>query len=324
MRVKVGLSIGGGVRALERIDPRELAGLGLRSVFVACAEDEMRWHAEEAAGFTRSCQAAELEVYAVPLGYGKVMDPDPSVDSLYVREHPRNLQLDSRGRRCGKACPNSPAFLEWFSSSMRTLAWLLECDGFLWDEPSFYFARGSWACRCDYCQRLFFAQHQQALPVDLDERVVAFRRTSIVMFLLAAVAAVHAADRRLISMVMPGSTVTSREAGIGMDGWDSLLESSAVDQLSVYAEWQTQGRDLEATIRSTHEAAERATRARQKGSGLWLGGSPHPRDKLLEGLQLAQLAGVEHLVIAGHQSLMGSAEFGKFRKSLARVIEQVR
>jgi len=143
LRVKVGLSIGGGVRALERIDPRELAGLGLRSVFVACAEDEMRWHAEEAAGFTRSCQAAELEVYAVPLGYGKVMDPDPSVDSLYVREHPRNLQLDSRGRRCGKACPNSPAFLEWFSSSMRTLAWLLECDGFLWDEPSFYFARGA-------------------------------------------------------------------------------------------------------------------------------------------------------------------------------------
>jgi len=322
--VKVGLSIGGGVAALERIDPHELAAIGLRSVFVAALEDEMRWQAEQAAAFTRSCQAAGLEVYTVPLGYGKVMDPDPSIESLYVREHPRNLQIDSRGRRCPKACPNNPAFLEWFSSNMRTLAWLLECTGFLWDEPSFYFARGSWACRCDYCQRLFFAQHQRDLPLDLDEDVARFRRASITMFLLAAAAASQAADRRLISVVMPSSAVSSREAGAGTDGWESLLESSAVDQLSVYAAWETHRGDMATTIRSIHEATSRAARAHHKKSMMWIGGSPQPRDKLLEALRIAYLAGVEHLVIAGHQTLMGSSEFGRFRKSLARVIEQVR
>lgn len=309
--------------ALETVDPRELAAIGFRSVFVACAEDEMRWHAEQAAAFTRSSQSAGLEVYAVPLGYGKVMDPDPSIDSLYVREHPQNLQIDSRGRRCGRACPNNPAFLEWFSSNMRTLAWLLECDGFLWDEPSFYYSRGSWACRCPYCKRLFFSQHQRELPVDLDEAAMRFRRASIVMFLLAAAAATQAADRRLLSLVMPSSSVSSREVGLGTDGWDSLLESSGVDRLSVYAPWQTQGRDMETAIRSTHEAASRAARARQKDSIMWIGGSPHPRDRLLAALQVAHLAGVKHLVIAGYQSLMGSAQFSRFGRSLTRVLEQV-
>jgi hypothetical protein len=311
------------VSALERIDPAELSAIGFSSVFVACAEDEMRWHAEQAAAFTRSCQAAGLEVYAVPVGYGKVMDPDPSIDSLYVHEHPQNLQIDSRGRRCAKACPNNPAFLEWFSSSMRTLAWLLECNGFLWDEPSFYYSRGNWACRCGYCQRLFYSQHQRDLPVDLDEAAMHFRRRSIVMFLLAAAAATQAADRRLLSLVMPSWSVSSREVGMGTDGWDSLLESSAVDRLSVYAAWQTQGREMETAIRSTYEAASRAAQARQKGSVMWVGGSPHPRDKLLEALQVAHLAGVEHLVIAGYETLVGSPQFSKFRKSLTRLMQQV-
>jgi len=321
--VKVGLSIGGGVGVLDSIDPRELVDIGFRSVFVACSEDEMRWHAERATAFTRTCKSVGLEVYAVPLGYGKVMDPDPSMESLYVREHPQNLQIDSRGRRCGKACPNNPAFLEWFSSNVRTLAWLLESDGFLWDEPSFYYSRGSWACRCQYCQRMFFAEHQRELPVDLDEDVTRFRRTSLIMFILAAAAAIQAVDRGLLSLVMPSSAVSSREAGLGTDAWNALLESSAVDRLSVYVPWQIQGREMAATIRSTHQAVSAAARAHQKSSLLWVGGSPHPRDKLLEVLQVAELAGVEHLVIAGHQTLMGSDAFSNFRKSLRRVIAQV-
>ena len=141
--------------------------------------------------------------------------------------------------------------------------------------------------------------------------------------LLAAVAATHAVDRRLVSLVMPSPSVSGRETGMGMDAWDALLESSAVDQLSVYVPWQAQGRDMETAIRTTHEAASRAARAHSKTSLLWVGGSPHPRDKLLEALQVASLAGVGHLVIAGHQTLVGSAAFQRFRGPLARVIAQV-
>lgn len=321
--VRVGLSIGGGVSALDDIEPRELAADGFSSVFVACYEDEMRWHAQQAADFCRSCQAAGLEVYAVPLGYGNVCSADASAESLYVREHPQNRQVDSRGRRAPHACPNSPAFLEWFSSNIRTLAWLLECTGFLWDEPSLHFTRGAWACRCRWCQRLYFAEHQQQMPLELTDAVVRFRRDSLLMFLLAAAAAIQAVDRRLQSLVMPTASSSSRELGLGADTLGPLAESSAVDALSVYVAWQSEGREMETAIRSAWEQVTAATRRHRKEAILWVGGSPHGRDRLLEALQVASGIGVPHVVIAGHQTLTASVAYERFRPSLSRTIEQV-
>lgn len=322
--MKVGLSIGGGVSAMERLNPRELAADGFASVFVACYEDEMRWHAQTAADFSRACQAAGLEVYAVPLGYGLVNDPDPSTESLYVREHPQNLQMDTRGRRAQKACPNNPAFLEWFSSNMRTLAWLLECRGFLWDEPAFYYARGAWACRCKWCQRLFHAAHQQPMPAELTDEVVRFRRDSLLMFLLAAAAAIQAVDRRLLSVVMPASSAGSREVGLAADTLEPVARHSAVDVLSVYVPWQSAGRDMEMALRGAQEEAAAAAGRHRKRSAVWVGASPHPRDRLLEALQVAAKAGVGHLVIAGDQSLTASPAYKGFRPALSGAIARVR
>lgn len=321
--MKVGLSIGGGVSALQHLEPRELAADGFASVFVACYEDEMRWHAEAAADFSRACQSAQLEVYAVPLGYGLVNDPDPSTESLYVREHPQNCQVDSRGRRAHKACPNNPAFLEWFSSNMRTLAWLLECRGFLWDEPSLYFSRGAWACRCPWCRRLFFAEHQQEMPLEIDDRVERFRRNTLLMFILAATAAVHAVDRRLLSMVMPTSSASSREVGLAADALQPLAQGSGIDAISVFVPWQSEHRDMEVALRTACEEAVAAARAHGRSAFTWIGGSPHPRDRLLDSLDVARKAGVEHLVIAGHQTLTASVAYERFREALARAIRGV-
>lgn len=322
--MRVGLSIGGGVSAMERLDPRELAADGFASVFLACYEDEMRWHAQTAADFSRACQGAGLEVVIVPLGYGKVLDPDASTDSLYVREHGQNCQLDSRGRRVQKACPNNPAFLEWFSSNMRTLAWLLECSGFLWDEPTLHSARGAWACRCEWCQRLFFAERQRQMPLEQDTEVEAFRRDSLLMFLLAGAAAIQAVDRRLASIVMPTSSASSREAGLADDALRPIAESSAADMLSVYVPWQSEGRDMEIAIRTTAEEAHAAAGKHDKPVVLWIGGSPHPRDRLLEALKIAKSAGGDHLIIAGHQTLTASVAYESFRPSLTRVIREIR
>lgn len=308
---------------MERLEPRELAADGFASVFLACYEDEMRWHAQTAADFSRACQAAGLEVVVVPLGYGRVFDPDSSTDSLYVREHAQNCQLDSRGRRVPKACPNSPAFLEWFSSNMRTLAWLLECSGFLWDEPSLYFARGAWACRCERCQRLFFAERQRQMPLELDNEVARFRRETLLLFLLAATAAIQAVDRRLASIVMPTSSASSREAGLADDDLGPIAGSSAADALSVYVPWQSEGRDMEIAVRTTAEEAQAATRKSGKPVVLWVGGSPHPRDRLLDAMKTARSANVEHLVIAGHQTLTASVAYERFRPALTRTIEQL-
>ena len=320
--MRVGLSIGGGGSAMERLEPRDLAADGFASVFLACYEDEMRWLAQTVADFARACQSAHLEVFVVPIGYGRVFDPDPSTESLYVREHARNCQVDSRGRRVPKACPNNPAFLEWFSSNMRTLAWLVECSGFLWDEPALYFTRGTWACRCEWCQRHFFAERQRQLPLELDSDVARFRRDTLLMFLLAAAAAVQAVDRRLLSVVMPLSTASSHEAGLAADTLGPIAESTATDALSVYVPWQTQGRDMEVALTTAAEDARAATRKNRKPVMLWIGGSPHPRDKLLEALTVARRADMQHLVIAGHQTLTASAAYERFRPALASAIEQ--
>ncbi len=307
---------------MERLDPRDLAADGFASVFLACYEDEMRWHAQTAADFSRACQSAGLEVFVVPIGYGRVFDPDPSAESLYLREQARTCQVDSRGRRVPKACPNNPSFLEWFSSNMRTLAWLLECSGFLWDEPALYFARGAWACRCEWCQRHFFAERQRQMPLDLDGDVARFRRDTLLMFLLASAAAIQAVDRRLVSVVMPVSSASSLEAGLADDTLAPVAESSATDVLSVYVPWQSEGRDMEIAVRTTAEEAQAATRKNRKPVVLWVGGSPHPRDRLLEALTVARRAGVKHLVIAGHQTLTASVAYERFRPSLAEAIEQ--
>jgi len=153
--MQVGLCLAGGTQELSRVDLDQIIDLGFSCLFVGCYEDDVHWRAEELAGFVRRARARHVEVIAAPWGYGKVLDPDPAVPSLYVETHPQSLQVDSRGRRCPKACPNNPYFLEWFSSQMRTLAWMLETNGFLWDEPSFHYSRGTWACRCEYCQRLY-------------------------------------------------------------------------------------------------------------------------------------------------------------------------
>jgi hypothetical protein len=308
---------------MERLEPRELAADGFASVFLACYEDEMRWHAQTAADFSRSCQSAGLEVVVVPLGYGRVLDPDASTESLYVREHAQNCQLDSRGRRVPKACPNNPAFLEWFSSNMRTLAWLLECSGFLWDEPSLYSARGVWACRCEWCQRLYFAEQQRQMPLELDSDVARFRRDTLLMFLLAATAAIQAVDRRLGSVVMPTCSASSREAGLADDTLKPIAQSSATDILSVYVPWQSEGRDMEIAVRGTAEEARAAVDGSGKPVVLWVGGSPHPRDRLLEAIKVASRAGIEHLVIAGHQTLTASVAYQRFRPALTEMIEQV-
>jgi uncharacterized radical SAM superfamily Fe-S cluster-containing enzyme len=88
--------------------------------------------------------------------------------------------------------------------------------------------------------------------------------------------------------------------------------------------WQSEGRDMEIAIRT---AAEEAQAAAKNGDGpvvLWVGGSPHPRDRLLEAMKVAQRAGVDHLVIAGHQTLTASVAYESFRPQLRKAIVDVR
>jgi hypothetical protein len=313
--MRVSISLAGGTQELAGVDPARLADFGFSSLFLGCYEDDVRWRAEETAAFARRVRAHGLESYATPWGYGKVLDPDPTVSSLYCDTHPQTLQLDSRGRRIPKACPNDPYFLEWFSSNMRTLAWLLEVDGFLWDEPSFHHSRGNWACRCEYCQRLFHASFGFDLPRDFNDKVVDFRERSLVMFVLAAAAAVQSVDAKLQSLVMPAPAMPGTSVPGGTGNWGALVACSACDVLSLFVPWQHNDVPLGQAIRELQTEGGKHTARYGKRHILWIAASPSPRDRILEALPLA--------VLADYGSLFDAPHFDRIESDLRKVIAQV-
>ncbi len=232
-RLRNGIVLAENLARLDEIAPSWLREQGVDFLVIGCPEDEVRWEAERLADFSRAAARAGLRRYLAPAGYGKVLDPDPAISSLYLHTHAHTLQVDSRGRRCARACPNDPRFLEWFAGSMRTLAWMVEANGFVWDAPSFYHSRGVWACRCSYCQRLFSAQAGFPLPQSLTTEVLDFRRQSLNLFLLAAAAAVQSVDRRLQSVIAPPAPLDPATDVSGADDWRVLAANSGAAALAL-------------------------------------------------------------------------------------------
>jgi hypothetical protein len=322
--MQVGLCLAGGTPEIARVDPAQLADLGFTTLLLGCYEDDVHWRAEELAAFVRRARALKMQVYAMPWGFGRVLDPDPAIRSLYVDTHPQTLQIDSRGRRCVKACPNNPYYLEWFSSQIRTLAWLLEANGFLWDEPSFHYSRGAWACTCEYCQRLYRAAHGTAMPREFTPQVAAFRESSLVMFLLAAAAAMQAVDYRLESLVMPPPTLPGSPIPGGLSDWGAIAACSACDVLSVFVPWQHNQVPLERAMADLQQEAQRHADRFGKRSLLWVAASPSPQDRVVDALRLAAKSGVERLILSDYGSLMDAPTFGRFAGTLQATIQSVR
>jgi hypothetical protein len=290
---------------------------------VGCYEDEVRWRVDDVASFMRRARADGLETYAVPWGYGRVLDPDPSIESLYVETHRDCCQVDSRGRRLRKACPNNPRFLEWFSSSMRTLAWLLECRGFVWDEPGFHHARGAWSCRCQYCARLFRATYSRDMPRELTDEVLSFRRSSMTLFVLAAAAAVQSVDRRLRSFVLPTPRLAREQVYTGTEDLTHLVQSAGVDGLCIAVPWQERGWDMEYGVREANEGPAAAAHREDKGCALWLTAGPNPADRTVEAIRFAARTHADAVVLCDYGSLIEGPGFGALREDLRRVLAEV-
>lgn len=297
-----GALLGGGIDSLGDDTAAWLRDQGMNFVVVTCPEDEARWEAERLAAFMRQVAHVGLEGYLAPGGYGKVLDADPAVASLYLHTHRDTLQIDSRGRRCAKACPNDPRFLEWFAHSMRTLAWLLEAKGFVWDGPGFYYGRGTWACRCTYCQRLFSASAGTSLPRELTPEVLEFRRQSLNMFLLAAAAAVESVDRRLESVVVPPAPLDSNTATTGADDWRILAANSGTDTLGMVVSPERPGTGLPPA--EALQSYVSAARAEGKNLWLWLMAEQLTPDLASEATQMARSLDLEAIVWSDFDQLV--------------------
>ncbi|MFQ6097233.1 MAG: hypothetical protein ACE5O2_05845, partial [Armatimonadota bacterium] len=165
--MRVGISIPSDPEFANEAAVALLTDCGIQSVFIECREETQDTHGLALAEFARQARRAGLRVFAVPRGYGNVLRSPGPARSPYLRRRRHVRQIDSRGRPVPSACPNNREFVEWFAGRMADLAEMLACDGFVWDEPSFYFARGAWGCHCPECRRLYEWEHEESLPVEL-------------------------------------------------------------------------------------------------------------------------------------------------------------
>ncbi len=231
--MRVGVMLSQSLVSLDHVPLQALADAGVWAVLLRCFEDEIRWRAPAAEAFARSAAAAGLRVFLVPAGYGGIFCPEQHPTSLFVQAHPQVRQVDLRGRRIPRACPNNPAYIEWLASSLRTLAWLIDADGFVWEEPGFYYNRGLWTCRCSYCQGRYAAQFGGTMPAELSPQLAGLRQRSIADLVATISGAVKGVDSRLACLLMPTPAPQSGAIPNGNENWRMLSAVGDLDGLIV-------------------------------------------------------------------------------------------
>ncbi len=227
--MRIGLVVSQPASNLDLVPVGALADAGVWALFLRCFEDEVRWRAPAIDSFARSASSRGLRVFLVPAGYGGLFSPEQHPGSLFLQAHPQTRQVDTRGRRVPKACPNNPTYLEWLTSALRSLAWLVDADGFLWEEPGFYYLRGVWGCRCGYCQELYSGSEEGAMPLDLSHRVSAFRQQVVGELVATVSAAVKSVDATLASLMMPTPAPQTGAVPTGNENWRLLATRPGVD-----------------------------------------------------------------------------------------------
>ncbi|MCD6352274.1 MAG: hypothetical protein J7M26_09165 [Armatimonadetes bacterium] len=228
--MRIGLVLTAPPEVLDQMALEALERAGVWAVFLRCFEDEVRWRAPGISNFAHRVRESHLRLFLIPSGYG-LLAPELQPSSLFLQVHPGTRQVDNRGRRLPRACPNNPRFLEWFTTSLRTLAWMIEADGFVWDEPGFHYGRGSWACRCRYCADLYAGREAEPLPTELTPAVETMRQQSIATLVGAATAAIKSVDQDLASLVLPTPSPQTGAVPTGNENWAALAQVSGVDGL---------------------------------------------------------------------------------------------
>ncbi|MFQ6132620.1 MAG: hypothetical protein ACE5R4_11330 [Armatimonadota bacterium] len=320
--MRVGIVLRGHPDTANAVSLALIEDCGFRSLFIECEEDRQDEAGLELAAFTRECRSRDLRTYALPLGYGRVLASRAGAGSPFLGSFPHVRQVDSRGGLIARACPNHPEFLEWMQSRMLDLAEMLACDGFVWAEPSFHYDRGTWGCRCQYCQQFYAAEHDEDMPVELDHRVLHFRQKSLMGFLLAATAAIKGINPAARSVVKMTPWLAPGQVAMESEYWQPVLASAALDGLAVSADWSPPRGGMEDVMSRIAHGAMREAEQASKQAQIWVGGSPAPEDRLLEALRFGLRLGATEMVVSDFESLVRHPRFPELRGQLRRLLRE--
>ena len=321
--MRLGIELRGDPAVANRETLALLVDSGLQAVFLAVEEAQQDLWGLELAEFARACRREGLAVVAMPRGYGLVAAAEPDTASPYLHAAPQVWQIDNRGRRVQRACPNHPEFLAWFERRMHDLSEMLACDGVLWDGPGFYYARGSWACRCEYCQRGFWVAYEQEMPVELGHQALHFQQQSVLLLLMAGAAAAKRVNPSAVGMVVATPWLAHEQAHMETTYFQQLLGSAAVDVLVVAADWQGMHMGMEDCLSHLVRAATREATPYGKPVCLRVAGSPDPADRLMEAVRFAAHVGCDRLILRDYDSVLGDRAGAGFEEALKRLAREV-
>lgn len=161
------------------------------------------------------------------------------------------------------------------------------------------------------------------MPREFGDDIVAFRESSIVIFLLAAAAAIQAVDYRLESVIMPTPTVPTNPVHSGTGDWNALAACSACDALSVFVPWQHHNAPLEPALHDLNREAKRHAEKHGKQWLLWVAASPSHRDRVVDAVRVAGQVGATRLILSDYGSLVEGSGFARLAPELAKGIAAV-
>ena len=257
-----------GVRNPEwvRLDMQRIRDAGFTHVLHTWSEEDLHYYGDTMAELVALTKSLGLGVYVNPWGIGRVFGGE-AYSELTAR-NPAMAQVDSLGKPRCAACPNHPDFRTYMQRWVKTVC-ASDADSVFWDEPHFDFTKGSldvWCCRCETCQRLYFARHGQGLPHVLTPELKAFREDSLIGFLEEMTSLVtQLGKRNSVCMLPPWFPA-------GLDDWSRVAALPCVDEIGSDPYWEknTPLSEVEPTYRSTSQKVLDVATAHGKDAQMWI------------------------------------------------------
>ena len=294
-----------GNRILRHVaaDMDDLVKRGFTGVLHTFSENDYAHYREQIGELVRVSQAVGLRVQVNPWGLGHMFGGE--AESWFTAQHPEVGQVMSDGRRIGAGCPNHPVFRrfvrDWATAAIETGA-----DEVFWDEPHWAhparFAQGgrSWACRCEFCQRVYADLIGGELPTELTAEVQRMREASLTDFLGEMVRHVRDLGGRNTVCLLPLT-----EGPLGLSDWESVAALDGLDVLATDPYWKAFGQPVEPFVSEYCSRVVDLVKRHDLEAQIWIQGfglGPEDADDIDTAVATAQAAGVDDLWTWGYEA----------------------
>lgn len=267
----------------------EMVDNGCNAVLLAVSEFDWWFWRKSVARLVEEAHDQGMRVYIDLWGWGKTLAGEPP--SLFLMNDVEHRQLAASGKIYNAVCLNHSGFRDFLKKSISEMASETDVDGFFWDEPHYAnWYNPDWACRCPICATLYEEETGCTMPVELTDKVVAFREDHAVDFLAELSRAVKEADRNItvIACLLP-----TQSPVIGITDWDRVASIPQLDVLATDPYWFHVGLGREEGIglfKSIGKKVVELARKNDLRSQLWLQAFRVPRGRERENVEAVRVA----------------------------------